>query len=58
MMLGTVGPTRHQSAKRISRGWVVGGVCREREGCPRLRTKRTPMAEASVAGAARSGAGF
>jgi hypothetical protein len=33
MMLGTVRPTRHRSAARVSRGWLVRGVRHERDGC-------------------------
>ncbi len=33
MMRGTVRPTRHRSAARVSRGWLVRGLRRERNGC-------------------------
>ena len=33
MMLGTVRPTRHRSAARVSRGWLVRGARHERDGC-------------------------
>jgi hypothetical protein len=33
MMLGTVRPTRHRSAARVSHGWLVRGVRHERDGC-------------------------
>ena len=33
MMLGTLRPTRHRSAARVSRGWLVRGVRHERDGC-------------------------
>jgi hypothetical protein len=32
MMLGTVRPSRDRSAARVSRGWFVRGVRRERDG--------------------------
>jgi hypothetical protein len=33
MMLGTVRPTRHRSAARVSRGWLMRGARRKRDGC-------------------------
>jgi hypothetical protein len=33
MMLGAVRPTRHRSAERVSRGWLVRRVSHERDAC-------------------------
>jgi hypothetical protein len=33
MMLGTVRPTHHRSAARVSRGSLARGARRERDGC-------------------------